>query len=140
MSAPAEETLLGVVLLGLVALPVTHQLFDEGHAVGVARISREELAAREVHDRIEGPGIGQVLKTLAVHEREIDPFDQVVDVLEAPVGLALGDDAVHGRLTDALDGPQTEAHVARRIGREGAPRLVYVGTQHTDAHAFALVM
>ena len=122
--AAAEQALLGVVLLGLVTLSVAHELFDEGDAARIARIGSEELVAREVGDRIERPGVGQVLQAFAVHERVVHAFDEVIDVLEPPVGLPFGDDALHGRFSYALHGCETEAHVARGIGREGAHRLV----------------
>ena len=41
MVVPAEEALLGVVLLDLEALSVAHQLLEEGHAAALAGIRPE---------------------------------------------------------------------------------------------------
>ena len=139
MSLAAEQALLGVVLFGLEPLSVAHQLFDEGDAVGVAGIHAEELAAREIRDRVERPGVSEVLKTFAVDQRVVHPFDEVVDILERTVGLAFGDDALHGSLSDALHGGQSETDIAGQVGRELPHRLVDVGPQHADSHALALV-
>src|SRR5699024_1281953 len=98
----------------------------EGHARIVARVRTEELAAVEARYRVETSGIGQILETLAVYGREVHALHQVVYVLETAVGVALRDDALHGGFADTLHGPQTEAHVARLVGREGAHRLVDV--------------
>lgn len=135
----AEEALLGVVLLVLNPLAVADELLDEGGARCVAGVAGEELAAVETRDGVESAGAGDALQTLAVHDREVHPFDEVVDVLVAAVALPLGDDALHGRLADPLDGGQTEADVALTVGRELAPRLVDIGSHDLDAHALALV-
>ena len=137
--AAPEKALLGIVPFGLEPLPVTHQLLDEGLAARIPQVDAEEFAAREVRNGVEGPGIGEVLDALAVDQREVHTLDEVEDVLEGPVGRALGDDALHGGGPDALHGGHAETDVARTVGREGPHRLVDVGPQHADAHALALV-
>ena len=137
--AAAEQTLLGVVLLGLEPLPVAHQLLDEGDAARIAQVDAEVLAACEIRDRVERPGVSQIFEAFAVDERVVHALDEVVYVLERPVGLAFGDDALHGRRTDALHRREAEAHVPGGVGREGPHRLVDVGSHDADAHALALV-
>ena len=139
MLAAAEQTLLGVVLLGLEALSVTHQLLDEGDAARIAQVDAEELAAGKIRDRVERPGISEVFEAFAVDERIVNPLDEVVDILERTVGLAFGDDALHGCCADALHGREAETHVTGCIGRELPHRFVDVGPHNTDAHALTLV-
>ena len=118
---------------------VAHQLLDEGDAARIAQVDAEILAAREIRDRVERPGVSQVFEAFAVDERVVHALDEVVYVLERPVGLAFGDDALHGRRTDALHRREAEAHIPGGVGREGPHRLVDVGSHDADAHALALV-
>ena len=54
-------------------------------------------------ERVERAGRGEAFELAAVEQLGIDPLGEIVEALERPVRLALGDQRLHRLLADALE-------------------------------------
>ena len=111
-----------------------------------------EQAAALVAEPVERTGLDQRLDGPLVQHRRVDAVGEVVEVGEAPVGVALGDHQGHEPLADVAHRREPERDDARtprrelrprrrRVGPEGhevGGREVDVRVQHLDAHRPAL--
>ena len=121
----------GVVLI---KVSVTGDKVDE-HLSALAKL---EVHAALVAKAVEGAGIHQRLKALAVHAAGHALY-KVVNICEQAVFVPFFDDGVHHVGAEALDGAQGKAHVAVLVHGEVVGALVDVRVQHLDAMALAIV-
>ena len=131
----AEERVLCLLLLELVALSETHQRVEERLALAVLH---EEVLAPYAK-RVESAAQRQRLEGFLVDGAEVDALDEVEDVLIGAVLLALVDDGLCHTVAHALDGCQAEAYLAMMVHTELLIRLVDVRSERSNAHLLALV-
>ena len=103
----------------------------------------EAQALAWVAERVEGASLDQRLHRPLVQDDRVDPRAEVEDVLEGPVGLALGHDALDEALADVAHGGQPEhdgapALLGGPVRGELGHRAVHVGHEHVDPHGAAL--
>ena len=71
-----------------------------------------KTAGRSGFERIERPRRGEAFELAAVEQPRVDPLGEIVEALEGPVGLALGDQRFHRLLADALQRAERVADLA----------------------------
>src|SRR5690606_12009595 len=86
---------------------------------------------------VEGTGFDEVFEHAFVGGLAVHAVDEVVEVFEGTVGLALLDDLERGAFADALDAGEAEADFFAD-GGEGVAGFVDVGAEHGDAHGLGL--
>ena len=132
----AEERVLLQLLVLLEEGAVSHQGLEYALALAVLP---EQLLAVESLEAVERPCQRKVLHRLAVAGLQVHALEEVEDIFELTVLLALRDDGFYGTFAYALDAAQAETDVALVVDGEVHLRLVHIGLQHLYAHRLALV-
>ncbi len=120
----------------LESLSVAHHRFGEGLASGILV---EEILTFHILEAVQGSGIDEVFERAAVDASRGHSFYEIVDAFKRAVGGAFVYDGFDHALAHTLDGRESEAYVAVGVHTEFHERLVDVGAEYLDLHAFALV-